>query len=76
MCVYCDNVTERANAVEGLLSARPDWNEEPRRTITTDFLADLRHFAEAQGWNFDEMLATSEMHWEEERHGGGAHHEA
>lgn len=55
----------RAAYVKRLLAATLYSDYEPE-TNTVDLLADLMHYADAEGFDFSDALATAQDHHEEE----------
>ena len=75
-CQGCEQAENRVALIFAALAAcygHEGDGDHAERAI--DLLVNLRHFVEAQQGDFSELLRISEMHWEEERHGGGRHTE-
>lgn len=57
----------RANKAEHALYhyATDSWFDDPQ-TALVDLLSDLRHLAKREGWNFEQSLLMSEIHFHSE----------
>ena len=53
-------------AVDSSLSVSGDPAQIDRDAIT-DLLADVAHFCDQQGENFDDCVASAKIHWQAER---------
>lgn len=47
-------------------TALPDLHPEDQKNALADLLADLQHFADAEGMDFDDLLSQSRFHFRHE----------
>jgi hypothetical protein len=62
-----DNTARASFAGQTLRFYRDIVGSDDDETVITDLLADLRHFCDAAGLDFDAMIDSSFQHWNEEK---------